>query len=36
MTFNLDGEPLSGEHFRISLLPGALECRLPPDCALLR
>lgn len=36
MTFNLDGEPLSGEHFRISLLPGALECRLPPDCVLLR
>ncbi len=36
MTFNLDGEPLSGEHFRISLLPGALNCRLPPDCPLLR
>ena len=36
MTFNLDGEPLSGEHFRITLLPGALNCRLPPDCALLR
>ncbi|MGL4429908.1 MAG: lipid kinase YegS [Silvania sp.] len=36
MTFNLDGEPLSGEHFRIALLPGALRCRLPPDCPLLR
>jgi len=36
MTFNLDGEPLSGEHFRIELLPGALHCRLPPDCVLLR
>lgn len=36
MTFNLDGEPLSGEHFRIELLPGALQCRLPPDCVLLR
>jgi len=36
MTFNLDGEPLSGERFRISLLPGALRCRLPPDCPLLR
>ena len=36
MTFNLDGEPLSGEHFRISLLPRALNCRLPPDCPLLR
>lgn len=36
MTFNLDGEPLSGEHFRIALLPGALRCRLPPDCPLLK
>lgn len=36
MTFNLDGEPLSGTHFRMSLLPGALKCRLPPDCPLLR
>ncbi|MEG1212009.1 MAG: lipid kinase YegS [Leclercia sp.] len=36
MTFNLDGEPLSGDHFRIALLPGALQCRLPPDCPLLR
>ncbi|MDR9888835.1 lipid kinase YegS [Pseudenterobacter timonensis] len=36
MTFNLDGEPLSGEHFRIDLLPGALACRLPPDCPLLK
>jgi len=36
MTFNLDGEPLSGDHFRITLLPGTLQCRLPPDCPLLR
>jgi len=36
MTFNLDGEPLSGDHFRIALLPGAIRCRLPPDCPLLR
>ncbi len=36
MTFNLDGEPLSGDHFHIALLPGALKCRLPPDCPLLR
>ena len=36
MTFNLDGEPLSGTQFRIEVLPGALQCRLPPDCALLR
>ncbi|MCG1033855.1 lipid kinase YegS [Leclercia sp.] len=36
MTFNLDGEPLSGDHFRIALLPEAIQCRLPPDCPLLR
>ena len=36
MTFNLDGEPLSGTQFRIEVLPGALQCRLPPDCVLLR
>ncbi len=36
MTFNLDGEPLSGNRFRIALLPGAIQCRLPPDCPLLR
>ncbi len=35
MTFNLDGEPLSGTEFHIEILPAALECRLPPDCALL-
>lgn len=35
ITFNLDGEPLSGQHFRIEVLPGALKCRLPPDCPLL-
>jgi len=33
--FNLDGEPLLGEHFRIEVLPAALLCRLPPDCPLL-
>ena len=27
---------ISGEHFRIEVLPGALQCRLPPDCVLLR
>lgn len=36
ITFNLDGEPLSGQHFRIEIQPGALQCRLPPDCPLLR
>ena len=36
MTFNLDGEPLNGDHFHIALLPGAIQCRLPPDCPLLR
>ena len=36
ITFNLDGEPLSGQHFSIKVLPAALQCRLPPDCPLLR
>jgi len=36
MTFNLDGEPLSGKSFRMEILPAALRCRLPPDCPLLR
>jgi len=36
MTFNLDGEPLRGEHFRMEVLPNALQCRLPPDCPLLK
>ncbi|AKL11205.1 putative lipid kinase YegS [Phytobacter ursingii] len=36
ITFNLDGEPLTGQHFSINILPGALKCRLPPDCPLLR
>ncbi|WP_082170638.1 lipid kinase YegS [Yersinia pekkanenii] len=35
MTFNLDGEPLSGKHFRIEVLPNAIRCRLPPNCELL-
>ncbi|KFK96809.1 hypothetical protein IV04_15915 [Serratia sp. Ag1] len=35
ITFNLDGEPLKGKHFRIELLPGAIKCRLPPNCDLL-
>lgn len=35
MTFNLDGEPLSGTEFRIEVMQAALECRLPPSCALL-
>ncbi|MBW7983709.1 lipid kinase YegS [Enterobacillus tribolii] len=32
---NLDGEPLSGSHFRFDVEPGAITCRLPPDCPLL-
>ncbi|MFU0446925.1 lipid kinase YegS [Pseudocitrobacter faecalis] len=36
MTFNLDGEPLSGQTFRIDILSNALRARLPPDCQLLR
>lgn len=35
MTFNLDGEPLSGTEFHIEVMPGALACRLPPQCQLL-
>ncbi|KGT95811.1 lipid kinase [Erwinia typographi] len=35
MTFNLDGEPLSGTSFRIEVIPKALSCRLPPSCELL-
>ncbi|TQI81675.1 lipid kinase YegS [Serratia fonticola] len=35
ITFNLDGEPLKGTHFRIEVLPSAIECRLPPNCDLL-
>ena len=35
MTFNLDGEPLTGTRFRIDVLPKALQCRLPPNCTLL-
>ncbi len=35
-TFNLDGEPLSGQEFHIEILPEALRCRLPPGCPLLR
>lgn len=36
ITFNLDGEPLKGQNFSIKILPNALNCRLPPDCPLLR
>ena len=34
MTFNLDGEPLSGTEFHIEIIPGALACRLPLHCPL--
>ena len=36
ITFNLDGEPLSGQEFHIEILPAALRCRFPPGCPLLR
>lgn len=36
MTFNLDGEPLTGRHFDFSILAEAIEFRLPPQCPLLR
>ncbi|WP_437612967.1 lipid kinase YegS [Erwinia sp. V71] len=35
MTFNLDGEPLTGSEFHIEVLPQALQCRLPPSCELI-
>ncbi|MGD8105533.1 lipid kinase YegS [Pantoea sp. FN0302] len=35
MTFNLDGEPLSGTEFHIEVIAGALTCRLPPQCELI-
>ncbi|MBU9846071.1 lipid kinase YegS [Rahnella ecdela] len=35
MTFNLDGEPLTGKQFRIEVLSSAIQCRLPPHCELL-
>ncbi|EOS96325.1 lipid kinase YegS [Erwinia tracheiphila] len=35
MTFNLDGEPLTGRSFLIEVMPGAISCRLPPSCELL-
>lgn len=35
MTFNLDGEPLTGKHFRIEVLADIIQCRLPPHCELL-
>ncbi|MGC6387708.1 lipid kinase YegS [Ewingella sp. S1.OA.A_B6] len=35
MTFNLDGEPLTGTQFRIEVVPNAIQCRLPPQCELL-
>ncbi|MEA9388968.1 lipid kinase YegS [Acerihabitans sp. TG2] len=36
VTFNLDGEPLTGKKFHIQVLPAALTCRLPPMCPLLK
>jgi lipid kinase YegS len=36
ITFNLDGEPMTGREFRIEILPDALHCRLPPGCPLLK
>lgn len=35
ITFNLDGEPLKSNEFRIQIHPNALRCRLPPNCPLL-
>lgn len=35
MTFNLDGEPLTGKQFRVEVLANIIQCRLPPHCELL-
>lgn len=35
INLNLDGEPLTGRHFRIEVEAAALQCRLPADCPLL-
>lgn len=35
ITFNLDGEPLTSQKFRIDIHPNAISCRLPPNCPLL-
>ncbi|MFL4557608.1 lipid kinase YegS [Yersinia kristensenii] len=35
ITFNLDGEPLTGKNFHIEIIPNAIQCRLPPNCELL-
>ena len=36
ITFNLDGEPLTGREFHLEVHPHALACRLPPDCPLVK
>ncbi|MBS0847938.1 lipid kinase YegS [Citrobacter sp. JGM124] len=36
ITFNLDGEPLSGREFHLEVHPHALACRLPPNCPLIK
>lgn len=36
MTFNLDGEPLSGEQFHFALAAEQIDLVLPPNCPLLR
>lgn len=35
LTLNLDGEPLSGRHYRIECVPGRLRMHLPDGCPLL-
>ncbi|MDB6142202.1 MAG: lipid kinase [Pseudomonas sp.] len=35
LDINLDGEPLSGEHLRFSVRPGALRVHLPADSPLI-
>jgi lipid kinase YegS len=35
LQINLDGEPITGTHFRFEIVPQRLQMKLPPDCALL-
>lgn len=35
LTLNLDGEPVTAQHFRIECVPGRVRMHLPDDCVLL-
>ena len=35
LQINLDGEPITGTHFRFEIMPQRLRMKLPPNCPLL-